>query len=87
VKARTIKASADMEKLHRDLATVLKAYPTMKPLEYMCVVAKLLGQLIAYQDQTTHSTAAIMAMVELNIQMGNKQAIEALMAAEAGTMQ
>jgi len=81
MKKRIKKATQEHENLHRDLATVIKAYPNMDRLEYMCVVAKLLGQLIAYQDQTKHSVPAIMAMVELNIQMGNKQAVDELMKA------
>lgn len=78
MKKRLKKPTAAHQNLRRDLATVLRAYPELTPLDYMCVVAQLLGQLIAYQDQTKHSTEAIMAMAELNIQLGNKQVIDTL---------
>lgn len=86
MKKRIKQPTKEHKDLHRDLATVMKAYPMLTPLDYMCVVAQLLGQLIAYQDQTKYTTDAIMSMVELNIQSGNKQAVDEFIKQD-GTLQ
>lgn len=78
MKKRIKEPTQDHMNLHRDLAMTLKAYPQLDQLDYLCVVAQMLGQLVAYQDGSKYTTEAIMAMVELNIQTGNQLAVKAV---------
>lgn len=47
-------------------------------IDMVCVVSNLLGKLMAYQDQRQYTSEQLIKIVQENIELGNKQAIDEL---------
>lgn len=71
-------ASAEHEALALDIKLAMTKHQHLPPIEMLGVMAVILGQLIAVQDQTRFSRAGIMDMVARNIQEGNEAVIATL---------
>lgn len=73
-----IQASHEHLALMDDLKAAIANHPALSPLEMLAITAQLVGNLIAFQDQTTCTPAIIMEVVRWNISEGNVQAINGL---------
>jgi len=71
MKKRTIKPTEAHQLFHRDITTVMSAHPNLTPVEYLCLMAQLVGQLAGLQDQTKYTSEAVMTMIAENIKEGN----------------
>lgn len=56
----------------------------LSQMEVLAIMAQVVGQLIALQDQTKYSSDAIMKMVAANIEHGNQMVVNDLLAQTAG---
>ena len=78
MKTKAIQPTKAHEELRLDYVKALQKHPTMPPIEMLCITAQFLGQLIALQDQTRWTSEQIMAMISMNIQQGNKAAVDTI---------
>ena len=67
-----------------DLKTALGKHSHLSPPEMLAITAQLVGNLIALQDQTKHTSEACMRLVEKNIEIGNAACIETLLGKTEG---
>lgn len=56
----------------------------LKAEELLAVAAHLVGQLIAMQDQRTMTPAMAMHLVQVNVERGNREVVDGLLAATGG---
>jgi len=56
----------------------------MEPMEMLAAMAQLVGNLIASQDATKHTTDEVLTVVAMNIEEGNKSAINEMIAQMGG---
>jgi hypothetical protein len=56
----------------------------MEPMEMLAVMAQLVGNLIASQDAAKHTTDEVLTTVSMNIEEGNKSAINEMIAQMGG---
>lgn len=83
---KTVNAGCAHEALRNDLIAVIQAkYADMPADEILAVVAVLVGQLMALQDQRRFTAAQVVALVEENIMAGNRLAVADLMNNTAGS--
>lgn len=65
--------------LHADIAALCKRHLTLDtPERVLAVAAQFVGQVLAMQDQRKLTSAMAMQIVIENIQVGNRQVIEAI---------
>lgn len=67
-----------------DLRLALRKHPNLPAERMLVIAAQFVGNLTAMQDQRRYTPAAVMEMVAMNIEEGNKAAIEHLMSLPAG---
>lgn len=78
-------ATVDHEALYQDLIGVLTKHAgTLSAVEMMAVAANMVGKMVALQDQRTLTPAQAMTIVAENIQHGNRQVIDGLLAENGG---
>lgn len=61
------------------LALIQKHEPQLRQIEMLAVASKLVGMLVAAQDQRTVTPESAMKTVSINIEMGNQQFIGELL--------
>lgn len=59
-----------------DFKAVLVKHQHLRPEEMLALVSQLVGNLIAFQDQTRYTPATAIRVVDMNIQIGNAVAVE-----------
>lgn len=74
-----MQANADHEAAFQDMCAVLKRHEHLSAAEMLAVASNFVGKLIAMQDQRTMTSERVMLIVSRNIEMGNQQAVEALL--------
>jgi len=67
-----------------DLKLALAGYPQMQPMEMLAIVSQLVGNMIALQDQTKYCVTAVMAVVNENMLIGNKVAVDTFLGQPVG---
>lgn len=86
-KTKAIQPTKAHEDLRMGFVKACQQHPNMPPIEMLCIAAQFVGQLIALQDQTRWTSEQILAMVGMNMEQGNKAAIENIFGATKGPMQ
>lgn len=81
--------TVDPDERHETLVNQLCQYlvkeaASMPAEELLAVLSQVLGMMIAYQDQRKYTPAMIMELVQQNIEVGNRRAIDKLVSAPAG---
>ncbi|TIL36206.1 hypothetical protein [Mesorhizobium sp.] len=77
--ARIVATGKEHERLRAALIEAMrKTAADMPAEEILAVVSAFVGQLIAMQDQRRFTPAAVMQLVQNNIELGNRQAIDKL---------
>ena len=75
-------------KLHKNirkdiLALIRKSLPEGGTAEVtLAIAAQVVGQILALQDQRTHTAAEMIELIQANIELGNQQYVAQLMAAD-----
>lgn len=75
-------AKPEHEIAFQDLNALLKKHADehgLSSLEMLAIASNLVGKLVALQDQRTVTPAVAMKVVTMNLEEGNRQAIEAVM--------
>ncbi len=68
---------------YQDLCALMNKHAaSLSPLELLAIGANMLGKLVALQDQRATTPENAMAVVAHNIERGNQEAVEALMASQ-----
>lgn len=67
----------DHQALMADLKSALAKHPELTSVEYLALAAQLVGNLLAFQDQTAGDNSFYIGIVQRNIQIGNDTAIQA----------
>ena len=81
---RTIKATKAHDALLRGYKdAVLEHASDMPSLEILCITSQFLGQLLAAQD-ASKGAAIYLEMISRNLEIGNAEAIGAMMGHEGG---
>lgn len=76
---RTLATSKEHQQLRDALIEAMRQTAADMPAEeILAVVSVFVGQLIAMQDQRRFTPGTIMQLVQRNIELGNRQAIEKL---------
>ena len=76
-------AKPEHEVLYQELTVLLRRHgDEMSAEEMLAVAANLLGKLLAYQDQRTMTRERGLEIIIKNIELGNQQAIDAVMNSE-----
>jgi hypothetical protein len=70
------------EEAYQDVCVWLKKYEHLPPRELLALMANLLGKMIALQDQRTMTPEQAMEIVATNMQHGNQQVVDELMASK-----
>lgn len=84
---RTVTTSPEMNQFRLELLFLFKKFSGELPADQcLAIAAHTVGQIIAFQDQRTMSSARAMQIVSANIELGNAEAIAGVAAAE-GTVQ
>jgi len=65
-------------------AAIAQHGATLDATELLAVTSHLVGQLIALQDQRRYTPAMVMQLVQDNIEQGNSEVVNGLLAAEGG---
>ena len=83
---QSMAASDAHEALRDDLVAALRKHAGgMTQIEQVALVSVLLGQMIAYQDQTKYTAQQVMECVWANLEAGNQTAIKAALSNTGGT--
>lgn len=82
---RTILPPEPHEKLRTAMLAMIGAeFSDVPSEEVLAIACQIVGGMIACQDQRRFTKAAIMQIVSLNIEAGNRGVVESLMAETAG---
>lgn len=74
------------EVAYQDLCALVRRHAdAMTALELLAVAANMVGKLVALQDQRRTSPALAMEVVAKNIEIGNRQAVGALLGQSKGS--
>jgi menaquinone-dependent protoporphyrinogen IX oxidase len=85
MKGRIVAPSVEHHRLKADLDDVLKKYAEkMSSEEVLAVAAQIVGMVIAYQNQRTMTKSIAMEIVAMNIETGNRLALDTLRKAPVG---
>lgn len=77
---KTIKPNEKHQAFHNDAVELLRKHGEALPaVEILALCSQLVGQVLALQDQRTMTPAMGMELIAVNIEMGNKGAIEDLL--------
>lgn len=66
-------------------AAIAQHGQTLDVVDLLALVSHLVGQLVALQDQRTMTSAMAMQIVVSNMEQGNREAIEPLLARAGGS--
>ena len=78
-------AKPEHEVLYQEItALVTRHARQLSPIEILAVASNMVGKLVAMQDQRVVTPAIAMETVSKNIEVGNKQAIDALANSQGG---
>lgn len=76
---KTVDSPPELEALRQTLIkTIQDAHPEITPYDVVATLAYACGQFVAYCDQNKVTPEEIMAMVAVNITLGNAKAREEL---------
>lgn len=81
---RSIPADPRHEEMRQALVDALRPFDDIQPVIQLCVVAQLVGQLIALQDQGRWTPGALLEIVAKNIEVGNADAIRSMLGETEG---
>lgn len=82
---KTTKPTAVQLAFRDSLERAVKAHgTTLDAVELLAVLSHLVGQVIALQDQRRYSPDTIMELVQSNIEQGNAEVINGLLASTGG---
>ncbi len=87
MRIRAAEPNAAYEALMADLKAALAKYSDLDAIELLAVVSILVGNLIAFQDQTRFTPTALLELVGSNIECGNKTAIDSTLGQTIGGRQ
>ena len=73
---RVLPTNPEHEVLYNELANLLERFKELPKEEVLAVAANMVGKIIALQDQRTMTPERAMAIVERNIEIGNRQIFE-----------
>lgn len=76
---------AFMADLKESMRPAIDRHPEITAMEMLAVTSQLVGNLIAMQDQTKVTAAMAMEVVSTNIEIGNREVIDALLKETGGT--
>jgi hypothetical protein len=78
-------AGPEHERCFQDIVKALRKHSdNMSSVEILAVLSNMLGKVMAQQDQRVYSSERVLEIVRANIEIGNRQAVEALMKSEGG---
>lgn len=79
-------ANLDHEVAYKDLLILIgKHSNNLTPLELLAIASNLVGKLVALQDQRTITPADAMEVVARNVEQGNREVLETLLASSGGS--
>lgn len=80
IRTKTVSPGPAHDAFHSDVCDLLNRHGENLTVEEMLAVAsKLVGRLVAMQDQRTMTSEKAMALIERNIEAGNRDMVEQLM--------
>jgi hypothetical protein len=79
MRERSMQTKPAHQQLVVDIMEIIKkTVPEIDPVEILAVLSVAVGRVVAMQDQRRYSPEAVMAIVSRNIEIGNREVIEAL---------
>ena len=74
----TVAATPRHEELRNAVIEAVRPFEDIPAIEQLAVLSSFIGQLIALQDGTKYTPAAVTRLVAHNIEMGNARALTAV---------
>lgn len=75
-----VQSKTEHEELYQALCAAMRPFEkTMPAIELLGVASNFVGKLMAVQDQTRFTPQRVYEVVALNIELGNQQAVAALL--------
>lgn len=84
MKVRTLETTEQHVQFRNDIIEVMRKHGNLPSVEMLCLTSQFVGQLVALQDQTRYSAKVIMEMVAMNVEEGNRAAIENIFGGHGG---
>jgi hypothetical protein len=78
-KTKSVAVSPEVVAFVNDLKAAIGRHQHLSAQEMLAGASQLVGNLIALQDQNTMTSSDAMHMVEVNIQIGNEEAIKTVL--------
>ena len=72
-------AKPEHEATYAELVALLRRHPEVEAIELLAIASNIVGKVLAMQDQRRYTRETAMKVVMINIETGNKQAIDDLM--------
>lgn len=70
------------EAAYQDVVALLKRHPELTAPAMLALAANLVGKLMALQDQRQYSVDACLEIIQMNMELGNKQMVDQLLSSK-----